>query len=89
MHKYPQIDLFGLSVFLEDKDGMQILYTIESHESSGASCFVQRRKSKRTCWGKKRLIQSSSSLLSFEYTENDQGFQLRTLSNPGEQFPQL
>ena len=40
---FTQIDLFGLSVFLQNEDGKEILYTIESKDGITNICFVQKR----------------------------------------------
>ena len=73
---FTQIDLFGLSVFLQNEDGKEILYTIESKDGITNICFVQKRKSSRARWSKKRLIESTKDHLKFEYSENETGFRL-------------
>ena len=67
---------FGLSVFLEDKSGQQVLYTIE-HENGFYTCFVQRKGSKGSRWKEKRLVESSKKSLRFEYSDNNEsGFMI-------------
>ena len=79
MDKFTQIDLFGLSVFVENKHGQQLLYTIE--QVNGLNyCFVQKRSSQRCRWGLRRLIESSKTTLRFEYEENETGFKLQKTS---------
>ena len=76
MKNFIQIDLFGLSVFLETEVGKQIIYTIEQIDGL-YKCFVQKRTSKKARWSKKRLVDSSNTHLSFEYANSDLGFNLK------------
>ena len=77
MKNFTQIDLFGLSVFVENHEGTQIIYTIESTEHAKYNCYVMSRKSSRSAWTKKRLIESGNTVLKFEYAENDMGFRMK------------
>lgn len=72
---FTQIDIFGLSVFIENHIGQQILYTIEP-VGEFYQCFIQRRTSRTGRWKGKRLIESSKTYLRFEYAENESGFKL-------------
>ena len=75
MNTFIQIDIFGLSVFVENKHGQQIQYTIEQ-AGELYQCFVQRRHSKSARWSKKRLIESSKKRLKFEYLDTESGFKM-------------
>ena len=75
MDRFTQIDIFGLSVFIENNIGQQILYTIEP-VGEFYQCFVQKRISRKGRWKSKRLIESSKTYLRYEYAENDAGFKI-------------
>lgn len=76
MARFIQIDLFGISVFIEDKFGQQVLYTIE-HDNGFYTCFVQRKVSKGARWKDKRIVESSKKSLRFEYSDNNEsGFMI-------------
>ena len=75
MGRFIQIDIFGLSVFLENNFGQQVLYTIEQ-VGELYQCFVQRRGSKGSRWSNKRLVESSKKYLRFEYSDNESGFKM-------------
>ena len=75
MDRFTQIDIFGLSVFIENNIGQQILYTIEA-VGEFYQCFVQKRTTKSERWKSKRLIESSKTYLRFEYAENDADFRI-------------
>ena len=75
MDKFIQIDIFGLSVFVENKHEQQIMYTIEPMDGF-YNCFVQRRASRRSRWSKKRLVESSKQYLKFEYADTESGFKM-------------
>ena len=75
MARFIQIDLFGLSVFIEDKFGKHTLYTIV-HENGFNTCFVQRRASSGARWKDKRIVESSKKSMRFEYAENETGFKI-------------
>lgn len=75
MDKFVQIDIFGLSVFIERNSGEQILYTIEPMDDS-YYCHVKKRNSKVSRWSKKRFVTSSKNYIKFEYADNDVGFKL-------------
>ena len=75
MDRFTQIDIFGLSVFIENNTGHQILYTIEA-VGEFYQCFVQKRVTRKVRWKEKRLIESSKKYMRFEYAENEAGFKL-------------
>ena len=77
MGHFIQIDLFQQSVLLESDDGRQILYNIELNELHLNCCFIQKRRSKRSKWMKKRLIDSAKEKMIFEYANTDAGFILK------------
>ena len=75
MKRFIQIDIFGLSVFIENDFGQQIMYTIEP-VGEFYQCFVQKRVTKQGRWKNKRLIESSRKYMRFEYAESETGFKI-------------
>jgi hypothetical protein len=75
MERFIQIDIFGLSVLIENKLGQQAMYTIEP-VGVLYQCFVQKRITKKGRWKNKRLIESSRKYIRFEYAENEAGFKI-------------
>ena len=75
MEKFLTIDLFGHSILIENNLGQQILYTIEKLEDRFC-CYQQKRNSKNGKWKKKRMVDSSSSYMEFEFAETEAGFRI-------------
>ncbi len=75
MDKFVQIDIFGLSAFVENHIGQQILYTIEPI-GEFYHCYIQKRASRKARWKGKRMVESSKTFMRFEYAENEAGFRL-------------
>jgi hypothetical protein len=82
MRHLTQIDLFQQSVLLESPDGRQILYTIELNSEHILCCFIQKRKSSKSKWSEKRLVDSAKNELKFEYADTDAGFLIKRLDKP-------
>ena len=82
MRHITQIDLFQQSVLLESPDGRQILYTIELNSNHIHCCFIQKRKSQKSKWCEKRLVDSSKKPMKFEYEDTDAGFVIQKLEKP-------